>query len=311
MTHYILRRKQLGRTSAREIARGSRTGIVVYRNDGRKYNHETNKYERTSGGLPSNPGYVFRWGCTSSLLRSSEECTSEVPEEGAKIVNTVAAIRKVNDKAAFRKICADADIAPRTWLSEQSFIDTVDEPEPDSLVVRRSYHAQGRNLHVCSNREELRFACSRYGEGNYYISELIEKVSEYRVCFVSGRVAWVAQKTPGNPDQVAWNVAQGGRFDNVRWEDWPLRSVRISSEAFELSGLDFGGVDVMVDSEGKCYVLEINSAPSLTSPYRQECMTKCFDYIVQNGKDRIPMTTDRGNYKKFIHPALTSEAILV
>jgi hypothetical protein len=78
-----------------------------------------------------------------------------------------------------------------------------------------------------------------------------------------------------------------------------------------LSSLDFGAVDVMVDANGRPYVLEINSAPSQTSPYRQECMAKAFDYIVRNGKDSIPIIPERGGYKKFIHVALTPEAIVV
>jgi hypothetical protein len=67
----------------------------------------------------------------------------------------------------------------------------------------------------------------------------------------------------------------------------------------------------MVDAAGNCYVLEINSAPSLTSPYRQECMGKAFKYIVENGKARIPLVEAKGGYRKFIHPALTDDALLV
>ena len=82
-------------------------------------------------------------------------------------------------------------------------------------------------------------------------------------------------------------------------------------EAFNLSSLDFGGVDVMVDADGEVYVLEINSAPSLTSPYRQECFAKAFDYIILNNKERIPLIDGRGGYTKFIHPALEPKAKLV
>jgi glutathione synthase/RimK-type ligase-like ATP-grasp enzyme len=153
--------------------------------------------------------------------------------------------------------------------------------------------------------------CEELGEGNYYINEFIDKVAEYRVCVVQGRAVWVAVKTPGNPNDVAWNVNKGGRFDNVKWDDWPLKAVKKSIEAFNLSDLDFGGVDVMVDMEGECYILEINSAPSLTSPYRQECMAKTFDWIVNNGKARIPVSNERGGYTKFIHPAISENARLV
>jgi hypothetical protein len=292
MVSYILRRRKLGRTSAREIARGSSQGIVVYRNDGRKYNHVTNKYERIPGGLPHQVDYVFRWGCTS------------VVNGNGQVVNKSAAISAVGDKRAFRKMTADAGLAPKTWLSVN------EEGIVYPVVLRRSTHAQGRNLHVCNNIQELRSAAARYGEGNYYISALIQKVSEYRVAVVSGRVCWVAKKTPSNPNAVAWNVAQGGRFDNVPWSDWPLKAVKVAIQAFKMTELDFGGVDVMLDAQGNVFVLEINSAPSQTSPYRQSCFTKCFDYIVQFGKDHIPLTEEPGGWKKFIHPALSNEAIL-
>lgn len=297
MTHYILRRRKIGRTSAREIARNSTKGIVVYRNDGRKYNHINNKYERVPGGLPSDPGYVFRWGCTSTV------------PGGATIVNSAAAIEQVNNKRSFRKLTADASLAPKTWLSVTEF---TSEPVADyPVILRRARHAQGRNLHVCNTLDQLQMAAAKYGSGNYYISKLIKKVSEYRVAIVSGRVCWVAKKTPGNPNDVAWNVARGGRFDNVSFGDWPLKAVKIAIQAFNMTDLDFGGVDIMLDAEGNVYVLEINSAPSQTSPYRQSCFTKCFDYIVDHGKARIPLVEETGNWKKFIHPSLSPEAILV
>ena len=103
----------------------------------------------------------------------------------------------------------------------------------------------------------------------------------------------------------------GGRFDNVAFGDWPLRAVKCAIEGFNLSKLDFGGVDVMIDADGKPYILEINSAPSQTSPYRQECTAKAFQYILENGKDRIPLIDEKGGFRKFIHPAIHQEAIIV
>jgi hypothetical protein len=239
------------------------------------------------------------------------------------VVNTAEAIHQVADKAAFRKLTADAGLAPKTWLSYEKWFNDycwyvydlgwgADDKFDDQkkFVVRRATHHQGRFLDVCTTYNEMIDVCNKYDDSNYYISEYIPKVAEYRVFIVSGRVVWVAQKTPGNPDDVAWNVARGGRFDNVRWDDWPLKAVRVAREAFLLSSLDFGGVDVMVDATGNAYVLEINSAPSQTSPYRQECTAKAFDYIVRHGKERIDVTKERGGYRKFIHPCLTNEAIM-
>jgi glutathione synthase/RimK-type ligase-like ATP-grasp enzyme len=242
---------------------------------------------------------VFRWGTTSNVSTNN-------------VVNTARAIHEVADKRTFRMKLDEAELCPATWESVEDFLNQGDgNPPVYPVILRRAKHHQGRWLHVCDNLGELQAAARRYGEGNYYISEYVEKAAEYRVFVVQGRVACVAQKTPANPEAVAWNVAKGGRFDNVRWDNWPLKAVRKSVEAFNLSGLDFGGVDVMVDANGEAYIIEINSAPSLTSPYRQEAMAKCFDYIVRNGKEQIPLTQERGGYRKFIHPAVCDRAIVV
>lgn len=291
MTHVIFRRRKLGRTSAKEIAKHI-PGTVVIRND------QTIPFSPPLIPSPAAVSYLFRWGCTSNI------------PEGFTVVNTAEAIHQVNDKTAFRRLLNEQELCPKTWFDSHN-TDLLGFIEHEgSVVVRPHRHAQGRNLHHCHTLEEMRAAARRCGEG-YYISQYVPKVAEYRVAVVQGRAVWVARKTPANPEAIAWNVARGGRFDNVNWGDWPLKVVKTAIEAFNLSLLDFGGVDVMVDAEGNCYVLEINSAPSLTSPYRQECMGKAFSYIVQEGKARIPLVTAKGGYKKFIHPALTEDAILV
>jgi hypothetical protein len=89
--------------------------------------------------------------------------------------------------------------------------------------------------------------------------------------------------------------------------------VEVAIAGFNLSGLDFGGVDIMVDAGGEATILEINSAPSLTSPYRQSCMAKAFDYIVLNGKGSISVPHPRAmsyTWKDYIHPAISTEAIV-
>ena len=281
MTVIILRRPKLGR-SVKEVRKKTRGITRVYKNTQR---------------LPNNLSLVFRWGTTSNV-----DCPN--------IVNTAEAIHRVNDKAGFRKTLMEYHGAGNDLLCPWTYNINDGYHVEYPIVVRPKTHAQGRHVYLCNNVDEYQVAQQRCGAG-FYASAYINKVEEYRVTLVQGRVIWVAKKTPGNPQDVAWNVARGGRFDNVAWGDWPLRAVRVAREAFVLTGLDFGAVDVMVDAAGRPYVLEVNSAPSQTSPYRQECMAKAFDYIIENGKAAIPVTDQRGDWKKFIHPSLSPEAIMV
>lgn len=281
----ILRRRKLGFVSCKEIANQTKTPFTVIRNDKQQ---------------PLDVDLCIRWGCTSNVNTRN-------------ILNTARAIHQVNNKLGFRRVleAQEERLAPKTWFSTEAWLK--DAENYPNVIIRPSHHAQGRNLLFVNkdNQEQIEKLHQFTRQfPDYYIGEYIKKAEEFRVFVVSGRAVTVAKKTPGNPEDIAWNVAQGGRFDNVRWDAWNLRVVKTAIKAFNLTDLDFGGVDVMTDEDNNPYIIEINSAPSLTSPYRQSCMAKAFDYIVDNGKNRLALDKKLGGYRKFIHPAITNKAII-
>lgn len=285
MQGIIIRRRKLGLGSCRGIRDNSETGLNFVRND--KMN------DRDFNGIDM----VFRWGCTSN-----------VPIKN--VVNKADAIHLIGDKTRFRRHLLEEspNIVPATGFDKNTVVWEMFPEGP--VIIRPKHHAQGRHVYLVRNEGELDAAIRKCGVG-WYASEYVDKAQEFRVFVSQGRAVWVAEKTPADPNAIAWNVAKGGRFDNVRWDNWPLKVVRYAIEAFNHSGLDFGGVDVMVGKDGGVYVIEINSAPSQTSPYRQSCTAKAFDYICRNGKEPIAIKEARGGYKKFIHPAVCKEAELI
>jgi len=281
MTNILFRRRGLGKRSCEAIAGFSKTGIIPILNN--------------EDDFPEDLKLVIRWGCTGNLPIHN-------------VLNQARAIHLVANKSGFRKLLSEEAnrIVPATSFDGDG-LNEIDYEFPKEWVIRPQNHAQGKNLWVVDNWEDFQTTIKEAGQG-WYASELINKTKEYRVCFVQGRVAWVANKIPADENVVAWNVAQGGRFENVRWSNWPLNVLDVSQQAFELSGLDFGGVDIMVNANNISYILEINSAPSLTSPYRQECMAKCFDYIIENGKEHIDCNKGR-DWRGYIHPSLYKEIL--
>lgn len=269
---YLLRRRGLGKTSCDGIVAASQMSIGVHRSDRR---------------LPE-ADVVIRWGCTAT-----------VPSE--HVINTAKAIHAVSDKLGFRRILDENELSPTTWFERE------DVKFP--AIVRPRYHSQGKNLWMVNDTTELDAAIARCPDG-WYASEIIKKVAEYRVYVAQGRAIGVARKYPRDENAIAWNVAQGGRFEVCRWGDWPLKAVKHSIQGAALAGLDFGGVDIMLDADGNDYIIEINAAPSLTSKYRQQCFAKVFDYMIQNGKETLPLVEAKGGYKKFIHPAVCTEALM-
>lgn len=276
---YILRRRGLGLGSTKAIKELSQHDITIVRND----------------KLPTfkEDDVILRWGCTSLVPAPPLTIT----------LNKSAAISIVNNKAFFRNVLQEnvPEIVPKTWFNYLS--DSITYP----CVLRPDTHAQGKFLYLCHNRDSIRAIINTHPilNGNYYISEYIPKVAEYRVCFIQGLVAWVANKIPKDPQAIAWNVAQGSKFENVSWKKWPINAIETAYKAYKLSGLYLGGVDVMVDKDGRSYILEINSAPSHTSPYRKQCTTKCIDYgITYKNFAHLPPDENFKKYGKWIHPAL-------
>ncbi len=269
----IVRRKKLGLTSVKGIVWASEEGIRWYTN---------------SDGIPDDDVYI-RWGCTSNL-----------PNPDAKVINSAKSIHRVANKSEFRKELEQELLCPTTWWD-------VDHVPDDFLpvVVRTKTHAQGRGLWFCRNKEYLQAACRQAGEG-YYINEFIPKIAEFRVFVHQGRVVWVAEKTPSDPTDIAWNVAKGGRFDNVRWGDWYMPVINNALKVWELTKTHFAGIDIMLDAVGNAYCVEANSAPSQTSPYRQSCVAKAFDYMIHNEQydRRIFEEVNAVTWKDAIHPAL-------
>lgn len=280
MTAYFLRRAKLGNGSTKGIMSFMTHQVEVYRND------QT---------LPTDDRNVIRWGCTSTAPQKN-------------VLNKADAIHLVNNKAEFRMLCMEKKVpCPPSTLSLKAAAEWTDLGFP--VVVRPPKHAQGKKLYLCKTKEQLDIAFAKCGSGAY-AAMFVNKTEEYRVFVTQGRAVWVAKKTPANPEDVAWNVAQGGKFENVRWNDWPLAVVDTAIKAHNISGLDFSGVDVMVDQSGNTFVLEANSAPSQTSPYRQKCVAKVFDYILDTKtKESIPIGAT-GKYLRYIHPALDDQAFI-
>jgi len=269
MNNYILRRRGLGKISCALISQHSEVGIEVKRNDQR---------------LPE-ASHIIRWGVISSARAEVQ-------------INTPAAIHKTANKLGFRKLLAEKDLCPKTWTEASQVL--------FPCIVRPEMHSRGQNLYVCRDQSDLSRAIRACGFG-WYASEFIDKKSEFRIYAAQNRVVGVGEKHPATSDSVAWNMFMGGSCKNVRWTEWPSKIVKAGLEAHKLSGLDFGAIDVIVDRENRPYVLESNSAPTLAN-YRAQAFAKVFDYMVENGKIGLELSTRPGAYKKFIHPAICEEA---
>ena len=279
---YLLYRTDFGVAVCKEIVHYTTTGLEA------RYNQNP---------LDPDAKYVFRWGTTSNLPGNP------------KVINTAKAIHRVYDKAAFRMVLSDAGLAPKSYLSVGEYLGAMENFEkPIAVIVRKNFHSRSEDLDFCATRVDVAKACEKYGKGNYYISEFIDKTREFRVFFCQGRIAWVVEKHPEDKKSVSWGCVDDeddSYFEYVPWSEIPMSLAENALKAAAHSKLDFGAVDVVMDKEGRAFTLEINTGPQVT-PYYAKCICKCFDYIVTNGPGDIPVK-DYSTWKNVMHPAIWSE----
>lgn len=110
----------------------------------------------------------------------------------------------------------------------------------------------------------------RIAPGHDFYSEYVPNQREYRLHVVRGEVVSVQRKYCEREwlkgDGFIKNHNHGYVFKTPEKTLNKSRS-EAAIAAVEILGLDFGAVDLVIDNEGKEYVLEVNTAPAL-SPLR-------------------------------------------
>ena len=263
------------------------TGIVE------QMKHNANIIINKEAEIPHDTDLLIRFGCRGSL-------PSELKERRPIILNKAAGIKRVTDKFGFRRHLQErglGNITPLTMSLEQCIIDM-----PGPCVVRPSTHHKGRGFHVCYTLLELLQACKAVNN-NGYAQEYINKEKEFRVNIMQNRVVSMTEKVPKDTMKPCWNNDADVELVNVRWGSWDLDVANVALKVFSESGLDFGGVDVIIGHDERVLCLEVNSCPALSS-YRQQSFAKVLDWMIDNSCYELPNVEHCSNWKDVIHPAL-------
>jgi hypothetical protein len=104
-----------------------------------------------------------------------------------------------------------------------------------------------------------------------YVMQYLIKKKEYRVHSFCGQTVRIQQKRRKRgveQNDAIRNLANGWVFCNIKNSEWctlPEGLSALGVKAVQALGLDFGAADIIQDKHGKLYVLEVNTAPGLTS----------------------------------------------
>lgn len=215
------------------------------------------------GAWAERPDFVLFWDKDVALARAMEG-------QGIPLFNCSRAIEACDDKRRTQDILARAGIpmppavsAPLTFdaagYDDLSFIDRAGETLGWPMVIKEAFGSFGMQVHLARDREEAEGIVRGMGNRPFLMQKFIAAAAgrDVRVNVVGGRVAACMARESQNGDFRS-NATLGGR---VAACDPPEEVKALAVRGAEALGLDFAGVDVLTDGEGRPLICEVNSNP--------------------------------------------------
>lgn len=184
---------------------------------------------------------------------------------GVAVYNDVNAIERTVDKAMTSLRLHLAGVpTPKTWVFESRMeaqaILHQSTMQGRDLVIKPLFGSQGMGVRKLTPNERLPVPMEQHVNGLYYLQEYIDSGEgawhDHRV-FVIQNQAVSAMVRHG----ASWvnNVALGGRCEFLP-VNGPIAELAVA--ASKALDIDYCGVDIICDKQGKLYVLEVNSIPA-------------------------------------------------
>lgn len=141
----------------------------------------------------------------------------------------------------------DTGIAEKRAISEIGF----------PMVVKKCYGAFGKQVWLAHNEKELMDICQGIKGEKHIFQKYIEcGASDYRLIVIGGKVVAAMKRSATKDGEFRSNIELGGKGEKIE----PNKELKALAEAAAKAiGLDFCGVDVIQDENGKYYITEVNS----------------------------------------------------
>lgn len=184
---------------------------------------------------------------------------------GVTVYNDGRAVERTVDKAMTSFLLHHHGVSsPDTWACEsRHHADDVIQRELNAnqpLVIKPLFGSQGKGVRKLELGMPLPVPMEQHVDGLYYLQRYIDSGEgawhDHRVFIINGK-AIGAMVRHGN----GWinNVALGGRCEPHSHDGEVAELAEAAAKAVDI---DYCGVDVIRDGDGRLYVLEVNSIPA-------------------------------------------------
>ncbi len=145
-------------------------------------------------------------------------------------------------------------IAPLTYFNHEAVASL-----PYPFVLKECYGSWGAQVHLIKNDKMYHETLKKIGNKPFLIQEYIEaNGTDYRLYTIGGKVVSAMQRK--NDHDFRANCELGGVASKITPDS---DMIQMAEKASEILQLDFGGIDLMRDKEGKLYFVEANSSAQI------------------------------------------------
>lgn len=230
-----------------------------------------------------------------TLINFGRTDSSVLPRGRYVLINPPETVANAADKLLTKQKFTEHSVATAEYWP-----DFVVPENKFPVVVKHRWGSRGTGVYLMRTPADLAAFRARHGEQRFQSTYIIERFKNYRYefrlhatqtkVFLSNRKA----RKDGVPETDRWKHTyensvwynrENPLFDPRHFSDEIWASINAEAvKAITALGMDFGAVDVKVNNEGKFFILEVNSAPSLGDQTRDHYL-RLFPELAQHIKE--------------------------
>ncbi len=172
---------------------------------------------------------------------------------------------------------------PDTYFSPTNYqlkeiVAEVLEKSPEGCIVKDRHGGKGRNNYFVRSLEEFEQKVERNDSLLYVVQGFIPNELDYRMLVFGDEVKIIMERSRSKENDTHLNnTSQGASAKQIPVNEFNPEWLDLSVKTAQIFGRTFAGVDLLISTDGKPYILEVNETPQIGSgelqPQKYEAMT--------------------------------------
>ncbi len=131
------------------------------------------------------------------------------------------------------------------------------------LVAKQLSSQRGKGVFLIKKVDDFKILAENFPEGEFLFQNFCQGQDEYRILVLKEEIGSFEKKIK-KAGEFRANLALGADEEYVDAEKMPREMKEIAIKAAKVLDIQIAGVDILVDTQGKRWLLEANRGPGLT-----------------------------------------------